>query len=134
VAVQFSTDVRNAMLDAVETTIGASPILRGRTGAAPSDCAAADQGTVVFEMTLPADFMANAAAGAKALAGTWQDPLANASGVVGHFRIYSSGGACKLQGTASLPGAGGDLQLVNTNIAVNQPVSISSFDLTIGNG
>jgi len=33
-AIQFSTDVRNARLDAIETEIGTAPILRIRTGAA----------------------------------------------------------------------------------------------------
>ena len=37
-AIQFSVSVRNARLDAIETTVGASPKLQIRTGAAPADC------------------------------------------------------------------------------------------------
>jgi len=57
---QFSTAVRNAWLDVTESTIGASPILRIRSGAAPANCGAADTGTVLATLTLPADWMAAA--------------------------------------------------------------------------
>src|SRR5690242_14064742 len=119
-SIQFSTRVRNARADAVESTIGASAILKIRTGAAPANPAAADSGTVIATISLPANWMADASGGAKALLGTWQDLLADAAGVAGHFRIYDSGGStCDIQGTCSLPGAGGDMELINTNIAVN---------------
>ncbi|HKY51710.1 MAG TPA: hypothetical protein VJP45_10680, partial [Candidatus Limnocylindria bacterium] len=68
---QLSVAVRNARLDAIETAIGTSPILRIRTGAPPAACATADSGTVLAEMTLPSDWMAAAASGAKALVGSW---------------------------------------------------------------
>jgi len=48
-AVQLSVTARNARLDAIETAVGTSPILRIRTGAAPANCAAADAGTVLAE-------------------------------------------------------------------------------------
>jgi hypothetical protein len=133
-AIQFAVATRNARLNAVETEIGASPILKIRTGAAPSDCAAADSGDCLATMTLPADYMLDAAAGVKAKSGTWQDLLADAAGVAGHFRIYDSGGVvCHIQGSCSLPGAGGDMVLINTNIAINQPITVDTFTLTDGN-
>ena len=46
--VQLSTAVRNARLDAIETAIGASAILRIRSGAVPANCAAADAGLRCF--------------------------------------------------------------------------------------
>jgi hypothetical protein len=98
---QLSTAVRNARLDTVESTIGTSAQLKVRTGAPPANCAAADTGTVLASMTLPADWMAAAAAGSKALSGTWQDASADATGTAGHFRIYDSAGTtCHVQGTA----------------------------------
>ena len=55
---QYSAAVRNAKLDAVETAIGASAILKIRSGAVPANCAAADAGTVLAtkgkEVELPA--------------------------------------------------------------------------------
>ncbi len=133
-ALQFSTDVRNARLNAIETTIGASPILEIRTDAAPANCAAADTGTLLASMALPSDFMAAAASGQKALAGSWADASANASGIAAHFRIKDNGGTtCHLQGTVSESGGGGDLILDNTDINAGQAVSVTAFTITDGN-
>ena len=49
---QFSVPVRNARLDAIETQIGASAILKIRTGAAPASCATADSGTALSIVNL----------------------------------------------------------------------------------
>jgi len=103
---QFSVSVRNAQLDAFESTIGTSAIMRIRTGAAPATCATADSGTVVATLNLPSDWMAAASAGSKALSGTWQDASADATGIAGHFRIYDSGGTvCHDQGTVGTSSA-----------------------------
>ena len=97
-ALQLSVAVRNALLDAIETAAGASPTLEIRTGAAPANCAAAAAGTVLATMALPADWMAAAASGSKALLGTWQDASADATGTAGHFRI-NQGATCHMQGS-----------------------------------
>ena len=68
--IQLSVAVRNARLDAIETQIGASAVLKIRTGAPPATCATADSGTVLATVNLPADWMAAASGGAKALSGT----------------------------------------------------------------
>ena len=134
-ALQLSVSARNARLDAIETTVGTSPILRIRSGSAPADCATADSGTVLAEMTLPSDWMAAASSGSKAKSGTWSDSSANATGTAAHFRIYDSGGStCHLQGTVTATGGGGDLTLDNTSIASGQVVSVSTFTLSDANG
>lgn len=129
-ALQLSVAVRNARADVVESTIGASAILRIRSGPAPADCAAADAGTVLATLTLPADWMAAASNGSKAKLGTWEDTSADASGTAAHFRIYESTGAtCHLQGTVTASGGGGDLIVDNTSFAAGQAFSISGFTL-----
>lgn len=130
-AIQLAVSTRNARLDSIETDLGVSPILEIRSGAAPADCATADSGTVLASMTLPSDFMAAASAGSKAKSGTWQDPTGDAAGTAAHFRLKTSGGVCKLQGTVGQ--GSGDLQLDNTNIAVGQVVTITGFTLADGN-
>lgn len=133
-ALQYSVAVRNAQLDAVESTTGTAALLRIYSGAAPANCAAAASGTLLAEMTLPSDWMAAASSGSKALSGTWQDASANATGTAGHFRLYDSGGTtCHAQGTVTATGGGGDLTLDNTSIASGQSVTITSFTLTAGN-
>lgn len=99
-AVQLSVTARNNRLDSIETTIGASAILRIRTGAPPATCATADSGTAVATANLPSDYFSAASAGSKALLGTWQDTSADATGTAAHFRLYDSAGTtCHLQGT-----------------------------------
>lgn len=133
-AVQLSVAVRNSRLDAIETAIGTTAVLKIRTGAQPANVAAADSGTVLATLTLPSDWMAAAASGAKALSGTWQDVSADAAGIAAHFRIYASDGTtAHLQGSITATGGGGDLTLDNTNIAAGQTVTVTAFTLTDGN-
>ena len=133
-AVQLSVAVRNAMLNAIESTIGTSGVLKIRTGAQPETCATADAGTVLVTMSLPSDYMAAADAGAKALAGTWQDASADDTGTAAHFRLYASNGStCGAQGTVTATGGGGDMTLDNVSIASGQQVTITGFTLTAAN-
>lgn len=129
---QYSVTVRNARLDVVESTIGASPVLEIRSGAPPVNCAAADTGTVLATVNLPADWMAAASAGSKSKSGTWQDLSADASGTAGYFR-FKQGGTCHMQGTCTITGGGGDMILDNTNFAVGQVFTVVNFALTAGN-
>jgi hypothetical protein len=132
--IQLSVTVRNARADATETTIGASPHLRIYTGSPPADCATAEAGTLLADLTLPSDWMAAASGGGKGMAGTWQDASANANGEAGHFRILDSGlTTCHMQGTVSGTGGSGDLKLQSTTIAIAGPITITEFTLTEGN-
>lgn len=109
---QLSTSVRNARLDAIETAIGVSAILKIRTGAPPANCAAADAGTVLATVACPSDYLAAASSGSKAKSGTWEDTAADAAGTAAHFRLYASDGTtCHMQGTVTATGGGGDLTL-----------------------
>lgn len=135
-AVQFSVRVGNARLDAIEATIGASAVLKIRTGAAPADCAAGDSGTVLATLNLPASWMEDAAARAVVKSGDWEDSSADASGDAGHFRLYDSGGSvCDGQGTVSIQGGGGDMELNTSSLTftLGQAFSVSSFTMTDAN-
>lgn len=133
-AVQFSTAVRNARLDAFEITAGVSAILRIRSGAAPANCAAADSGTVLATLNLPSDWMAAASGGTKAKFGTWEDTSADAAGSAGHWRLYASDGTtCVAQGTVTATGGGGDMTVDNVVFAAGQAFSVTTFTLTDGN-
>ena len=133
-SIQLSTAVRNAKLNAIETTIGASAVMKVLTGAMPASCAAADSGTVLATLALPADWMADASGGTKAKSGTWQDSAADASGTAGYFRIYASDGTtCHMQGTITATGGGGDMTVSNTNFAAGQSFTVDTMTWTEGN-
>ena len=130
---QKSVAVRNAQNDVIESTIGLSAVLKLWSGAAPANCAAANSGTQVASMALPADYMSASAAAVKALLGTWQDLMADAANAGGamHWRIYASDGTtCHLQGTVSASGGGGEIQVDNLNIAQGQRVDVTAFNIT----
>lgn len=131
---QFSTTVRNARLDAIETAVGVSAVLKIRTGAAPANVATADSGTVLATLTLPSDWMSAASSGAKAMTGTWSDSSADAAGTAAHFRLYASDGTtCHAQGTVTATGGGGDMTVDNAVFAAGQAFSITTFSITDGN-
>lgn len=133
-AIQLSAAVRNARLDAIETTIGTAAVLKIRTGAAPANVATADSGTVLATLNLPSDYLAAAAAGAKAKSGTWEDLLADSAGTAAHFRLYATDGTTPhLQGTVTATGGGGDMTVDNVVFAVNQVFTVTGFTLTDGN-
>lgn len=132
-AFQFSTTARNAALDAIETAIGTSAVLKIRTGTVPADCGTSDAGTVLATLNLPSDWLAAASGGSKSKSGTWEDASADATGTAAHFRIYASDGTTvHMQGTITATGGGGDMTLDNTSIASGQQVTITSFTLSAG--
>jgi hypothetical protein len=134
---KYSTTLRNNQLDQIESTIGATPKLQLRSGAAPANCAAADTGTLLCEIDLPSDWMAAASAGAKGKAGTWSGSGHTDAGTgtdAGHFRVKdSTGTTCHIQGSITAVGGGGEMTIDNINIAEGQSVTVNTFTITAGN-
>jgi len=131
-AIQLAVATRNSRLNAIETEIGTTAVVKLRTGAQPANCAAADSGTNLCTITLPADYFNAAASGAITKLGTWSGTGIGGGGVIAHFRMYDSGGStCHLQG--SVGQGSGDMSLDNTNIADGQVVTVTTFTLTDGN-
>lgn len=126
--IQFSTTYRNAILDQLESTIGATARLQIRTGSPPADCAAADSGSLLCEIALPSDWMNNASNGSKTKLGTWSG-TASGTGTAGHFRVKNNAGTVThIQGTVVQ--GGGDMSINNASLANGQAVSVDTFTLT----
>lgn len=132
--VQRSTAARNAMLDALEASIGTAPKLQIRSGAPPANCAAADAGVLLAEFALPADWAGNAANGSKA----WNAVAAvtaAASGVAGHYRLKDSAGTtCHEQGTVGLAASTPDVTIDNTTVQAGQQVTVTGWTLAMPGG
>lgn len=131
--IQLSTGVRNAMLDAIESTIGTSAVVKLKTGAQPATCATADSGTVVATISLASDWMAAASSGSKAFSSTpLTDSSADNAGTLGHYRVYASDGTtCHMQGSITATGGGGDMTVDNTSVTAGQSVSITSWSINM---
>ena len=120
--VQYSAAVKNAKLDAWETTIGTSAILKLRTGSMPA------------LITDPSDWMAAASGGVKAKSGTWQDTSADNSGTIGHYEITATDGTTVHErGTYTLTAGGGDMTGDATVVTAGQTITITNFSKTGGN-
>lgn len=134
---QLSIAVRNARLDAIETTVGTAPIIELRTGALPADCAAVSTGNLLARDAMPSDWAAAAASGSKAKAGTWT--LTGITGIatsnIGHFRIFQAGSpdVCVMQGDVTATGGGGAMTVDNISLAAAQVVTVNTFTITDGN-
>lgn len=129
-AVQMSVAVRNARVNAIEATIGTSPKLQLRTGSQPANCAAADTGTLVAELTLPSDWENAGSSGAVTKNGSWTG-VCSTPGTVAHFRLKDSGGTCHFQGSSGF--LSGDLSLDDNTLDLGQNISIDTFTITDGN-
>ena len=124
---QYSVAVRNAGLDARETAIGVSPLLKLFSGAEPANCAAADPTGLLATITLPSDWMAAASGGIKAKSGVWSN-TASGTGTIASWRIYDNAGTtCHNQGNTT------DMTFDNTNVAVGQIITVSTYQWTAGN-
>ena len=132
---QYSSDIRDAQNNAIESTVGASPILRVYNGTPPANVAAALSGnTLLAQGTLPSDWMAASSGGVVAKTGAWAltGQSGAGAGTAGtFFRIFeSTGTTAKIQGTF---GAGQEMVPDNNSIANTQAVTIASFQITRGN-
>jgi hypothetical protein len=128
----LSTSSIDAMLDAFALSLGSGAMIRIFTGPAPADCSDPDTGYELAVESLSDDFWAPSSGGAKVLSGTWTlTGLANDT--PGHFRIYGADYTCRMQGTVSAVGGGGDLQLLAATIEEGGPVTIVALTLTEAN-
>ena len=133
-AIQLSVAVRNARLDAIETTAGTAAVLRFYTGTPPANCATATSGTQLASYTLASDWAANAASGSKSFNNTPLSTTAGNTGTLGYYRLFdSTATTCHMQGTITATGGGGDLTVDNTSVTSGQTINVTSWSITDGN-
>lgn len=130
--ISIATAARNAELDAITTQLGASALLRIYNGTPPADANTGLSGnTLLAELACSATFAPAASAGVLTANAIANDASADATGTATFYRLLTSGGTAKLQGSV---GAGsGDLNMNTTSIVVGGPVAVSSWTLTAGN-
>lgn len=129
---EYSTAVRDAQNDALETTIGTAPTLTVFNGSKPANCAAADAGTVLAVGTLPSDWLTASSSGTKGKNGVWTltGQSGAGAGTAGTYWRIKVGATCHMQGTF---GVGQEMVPDNNSIANGQTVTITAFNLTRGN-
>jgi hypothetical protein len=134
-AIQFSTTLRNARADAIESTIGSAGILKIRTGSQPANCGSTDTGTSLVEYTLSTDWAAAASSGQISFNGTPIAGTAVSSGDAAHYRLYGPlGSTCHMQGSVGLSSNSPDMTIDVVEVVTGQTVNVVSWTITEGNG
>lgn len=127
-ALQFDVATRNATLDALTAQVGASATLRIYSGTAPADVATAATGTLLYSGDCSATAFAPAAASGVLSPTQPVDKAAAATGTAGYWRVYTSGGVAKIQGTVGTSGA--DMTLNTLSLQSGGNVDITGWTIT----
>lgn len=134
---QMSVAVRNAILNAIATTIGGTPHIEVWSGSVPATCATASSGTKLAKWDLVGAAGAwndAAASGSMNFVAAASLPLSTtglAGGTAGYYRVFASDDStCHDQGTVTVTGGGGDATIDNVTISASQTVQITGFTKT----
>lgn len=127
-AERISTTARNRQADSMGDDLN-SGTLKIYTGSQPASGDDAASGTLLVTINLPADAMAAAASGVAVKSGTWSG-VAVADGTAGWFRFANSGATRNYDGSVTVTGGGGDIELDDVSIVTDQTVIINTFTIT----
>ena len=136
-ALRINDPLRNSLLG----TEGFDKFNNGKlsiySGTQPAGSNAAPTGTLLVEITLPADACGSSSAGVFAKSGTWEDTSADATGTAGYFRLKETGDDDSLDGNfdrmdgdITITSGGGELELDSLSITIAQTVTINTFSVT----
>lgn len=129
---KYAVAAKNAKLDALTTQIGASALLRIYDGTQPTNPDTAIGAQVLLaELVCNATFAAAASGGVLTANAIANDSSANATGTASWFRLTTSGGTAKVDGTVGTSGT--DMIIDNVSITAGQVVSCTSLTFTSGN-
>lgn len=117
-----------AMGAALATDIGSGAIIEIRTGAKPATPETAASGTLLATVAVSGAFTSSAGVLTAA------DPASAsivATGTAAHFRVKTSGGTAKVDGTVTATGGGGDMTLNSISLVSGGTVDLGVPSLTV---
>lgn len=131
--VKLAVAVRNAALDAIDTAIGSSGLLRIYDGTQPTNPDTALSGnTLLAELPLSSPAFGTASGGVLTANAITDETSAPATGTQTWATLTTSGGTTRIVDMSCGNGSG-DLNLSGT-ITATGTVSVSSLTITDGNG
>lgn len=113
-ALSYAVTAVQAKGAALATDIGSAATIEIRTGPKPATPETADAGTLLATVNISGSFTSTDGVLTSA------DPASvtiAASGTAAHFRIKTSGGVAKIDGTVTATGGGGDLELATVELS-----------------
>lgn len=127
-ALTISAAAAQAMASALATDIGSAATIEIRTGAKPATPETAASGTLLATVTVSGSFTASGGSLTAA------DPAAAtvaASGTAGHFRVKTSGGTAKIDGTVGTSGADMNLSAVGLVAGGTVDLGVPTFTVPV---
>lgn len=121
-AVTHVTTLRSVIADAVDAYIN--------TGGGTAKVRLRDGTTTIVDFDLANPAFGAAASGVITLAGTPIDAQAVAGGEVDNAQILDRGAALAISCSVTATGGGGDIEVTNVNIALDQDCSLTSLTYT----
>lgn len=137
-AISISTAARNAAAAAVAALVDADVgpgTVQVRTGAKPAAVSDPATGTLLATFTLADPAYTGPVAGVMTLDAT--PPLSTlgvAAGTAGWWRMFDNSGDAVMDGTATVTGGGGDMELNTTSISIGLTVEITAGNITMPAG
>lgn len=120
---------KNAALDTITASAGATATIKIYSGAVPADANAANSGSLLVSLPCSNPIAPAAASGTLTFSAI-TTTNASAGGTASYYRLFASDGTTTLaQGAVGTSGA--ELNLVSTTIANAQPVQITSLTISI---
>lgn len=127
-ALTLSAVAVQAMGAALATDIGSAATIEIRTGAKPATPETAASGTLLATVAISGSFTSSGGALTSA------DPASVsvvATGTAAHFRLKTSGGTAKLDGTVTATGGGGDMTLSSVSLISGGTVDLGVPTITV---
>ena len=127
-AISIAATLAQAMAAAAATDIGSGSSIRIYSGSKPATPETAATGTLLVTIPITGSFTAS---GGTLTAADPASASPAASGTAGYFRVLTSGGTAKVDGTVTATGGGGDMQLGSTTITTGVPVDLGVPSFTM---
>lgn len=127
-ALSLSVAAVNAMGVALASDIGSAATIEIRSGSKPATPETAAAGTLLATVTISGSFTSTNGTLTAA------DPASvtvTAGGTAGHFRVKTSGGTAKIDGTITATGGGGDMTLATTTLGAGGTLDLGVPSFTV---
>jgi hypothetical protein len=130
---RYNSTLRTAQATAIATEAGSGAQIKIYTGTQPASVATAPSGTLLGTLTVSGAF-GTASAGVLTFSTVTSDSSADANGTAGWFRTMKSDGTTGVfDGSVTVTGGGGDMQLNTTTVTLGGTLGITSGTITVGN-
>ena len=127
-ALTVTAAAAQAMATALATDIGSAATIEIRTGSKPATPETAASGTLLATVAITGSFTAS---GGSITAADLASVTVAASGTAGYFRVKTSGGTAKIDGTVTATGGGGDMTLSTTSLVSGGTVDLGVPTFTV---